>query len=42
MFYLIFDSPQVKGIVISRNKHGIYELTDGLANDFRLRILGNY
>ena len=33
MFYQIFLSPQVKGIVIINNKHGIYKLP----NDLRLR-----
>ena len=41
MFYQIFHSPQVKGIVIISNKHGsIYELPHELPNDLRLNILG--
>ena len=42
MFEKIFVSPQVKRIVIIRNKHGIYDLPDELPNDLRLRPLGNY
>ena len=38
MFYQILLSPQVKRIVIIRNKQGIYELP----NDLRLTILGNW
>ena len=41
MFDKIFVSPQVKQIVLISNKHGIYELTDKLPNDLRLRTLGN-
>ena len=37
MFYQIFLSPQLKRIVIIRNKHGIYELP----NNLRLTILQN-
>ena len=40
MFYQIFLSPQVKRIVIIRNKHDIHELPHELLNDLRLRILG--
>ena len=39
MFYQIFHSPQVKGIVIISNKHGsIYELPHELPNDLRLNM----
>ena len=39
----IFLSPQVKqSVIISNNKHGIYELPYELRNNIRLRILGNY
>ena len=41
MFDKIFVSPQVKQIVLISNKNGIYELTDKLPNDLRLRTLGN-
>ena len=41
MFYKIFLSPQVKEWAIITYKHGIYELSDELPNDLRLRILGN-
>ena len=37
----IFLSPQVKQWAIITYKHGIYELSHELQNDFRLRILGN-
>ena len=36
MFFQIFFSLQVKGSVILRNKHGIYELRHELPNDLRL------
>ena len=36
MFYQIFLSPQVKRIVIIRNKHGIYELPHELPTVFSL------
>ena len=42
IFYQIFCSPQVKQSVIICKKHGIYELSHELPNDFRLRILGNW
>ena len=41
MFDKIFLSPQVKRIVITSNKHGIYELRHELPNDLRHRTLGN-
>ena len=41
MFYQIFLSPQVKQWVIITYNHGIYELSHNLANELRLRILGN-
>ena len=41
MFYQIFLSPQVKRWPIITYKHGIYELTQPLPNDLRLRISGN-
>ena len=41
MFYQSFLSPQVQRIVIINNKHGIYELPQKLANDARVRVLGN-
>ena len=41
MFDEIFVSPQVKGMVIISNKHGIHQLPHELPNDLRLRILGN-
>ena len=42
MFYQIFFSPQMKGIVIIINKHGINEFPHELPNDLRLRNnLGN-
>ena len=40
MFYQIFLSPQVRGIVNISNKHGKYEFPDELPNDLRLKILG--
>ena len=41
MLYQIFFSPQKKQSVIINNKHGIYEMPYELANDLKLRILGN-
>ena len=41
MFYQILLSPQVKRCAIVTYKHDIYELSDELPNDLRLRILGN-
>ena len=41
MFYEIFLSSQVKRCTTISYKHGIYELSDDLLNDLRLRILGN-
>ena len=41
MFYQSFLSPQVQRIVIINNKHGIYELPQKLANDARVKVLGN-
>ena len=46
LFYQIFLSPQVKGIIISNdviisNKYGIYELRHELPKNLRLRILEN-
>ena len=41
MFYQFFLSPQVKQCVSITYKHGIYELSNELPNDLRLRILGN-
>ena len=41
MFYQIFLSPQVKRCAIITYKHGIYESSHDLSNDWRLRILGN-
>ena len=41
MFAQTFLSPKVKQSMIISNKHGIYELSHELPNDFRLRILGN-
>ena len=39
----IFLLPQVKrSVIISNNKHGMYELPYELRNNIRLRILGNY
>ena len=40
MLYQIFLSPQVKQIVIIRNKHGTYESPHELPKDLRLRTLG--
>ena len=40
-YFFVFFLPQVKRIVITSNKHGIYELPHKLPNDFRLKILGN-
>ena len=37
MFYQIFFSPQVKRSAITINKHGIYQMTDELPNNLRLR-----
>ena len=42
MFYQISLSTQVKRCAIITYKYGIYELPHELANDLRLRILGNY
>ena len=42
MYYQIFLPPQTKKSVIIRIKHGIYELTQELFNEIRLRILGNW
>ena len=39
MFSQILLSPQVKQSVIISNKNGIYELSQELPNDLRLRIL---
>ena len=41
MFYQIFLLPKVKGCAIITCKHGIYELPHKLANNLRLRKLGN-
>ena len=41
IFYQSFLSPQVKRYAIITYKHGIYELSDELPKDLRLRILGN-
>ena len=41
MFYEILLSPQVKRCRIITYKPGIYELSQGLPNDLRVRILGN-
>ena len=41
MFYQIFLSPLVKQWAIITYKHCIYELTQKLLNDLKLRILGN-
>ena len=41
MFDKIFESPQVKQIMIISNKHGIFELPHELLNNLRLRTLGN-
>ena len=41
MFYQTFLSPQVKRIVITSNKHGIYELPHELPDNLRLRKLEN-
>ena len=40
LFYQIFLSPKVKQCAIITYKHGMYELSHELPNDFRLRILG--
>ena len=42
MFDKTFLSPQVKRIVIIRNKHCIYKLPSELLNDLRFRMLENY
>ena len=42
MFDKTFLSPQVKRIVIIRNKHRIYKLPSELLNDLRFRMLENY
>ena len=42
MFYQILFSPQVKGIVIISNKHGISDFSHKLPDDLRLKILGNW
>ena len=42
MFYKIFLSPQVQRWATITYKHDIYELPHELANDLRLRVLGNY
>ena len=39
MFYQIFFTPQVKRCAIITYKHGIYELSNELPNDLRLRML---
>ena len=41
MFYQIFFSPQVKRCAIVTNKYSIYDLSNELANELSLRILGN-
>ena len=41
MFEQTFISPQVKRSVMISNKHCIYELTDELSYDLKLRILEN-
>ena len=41
MFYQTFLSRQVKRWAIITYKHGIYELPHELANNLRLRKLGN-
>ena len=41
LLYQIFFSQQVQRNVIIINKYGIYELSDELPKDLRLRILGN-
>ena len=41
VFYQVLLSPQVKWSVIIRNKHVVYELSDELPNDLRLKILRN-
>ena len=38
-FYQTFFSPQVKRCAIITYKHDIYELSEELPNDFRLRTL---
>ena len=38
MFYQIFFSPQVKRCVIVTYKNVIYELPNGLPNDFRIKL----
>ena len=40
VFYQVLLSPQVKWSVIIRNKH-VYELSDELPNDLRLKIFRN-
>ena len=37
----VFLSPQVKRNMIISNKLGIYDLSDELPNNLRLRVLGN-
>ena len=39
MLYQIFLLPQVKRSAIISNKQGVYEVTQELPNDLRLRIL---
>ena len=41
MFYQTFLSPQVKRCAIITYKHGIYEFSHELPNDWRLRTLEN-
>ena len=41
MFYQIFLSLQVKGCAIITYKNGVYELPRELANDLKIKILGN-
>ena len=41
MFYQIFFTPQLKRCAIITYKHGIYELSNELPNDLRLRMLRN-
>ena len=41
MFYEIYFLPQVKGCAFITYKHRIYELSQELQNNLRLRILGN-
>ena len=42
MFDKTFLLPQVKRIMIIRNKHRIYKLPNELLNDLRFRMLKNY